>query len=107
MILVQIQNLIIHIGSVMVSMLALSVVDCELEPWSGQTKDYKTGICSFSAKHAALRRKGKDWLAQNQNNVSKWSDMSTCRLVLVSYHYKNPTQHVGLEQSRPHHHLDN
>jgi hypothetical protein len=28
-------------------------------------------------KHAALRSKSKDWLAQNQNNVSEWSDMST------------------------------
>jgi hypothetical protein len=32
---------------------------------------------SFFAKHAALRRKSKDWLARNQNNVSEWSDMST------------------------------
>jgi hypothetical protein len=24
----------------------------------------------------------------------------------VSYHYKNPTQHVGLEQSGLHHHID-
>jgi hypothetical protein len=23
----------------------------------------------------------------------------------VSYHYQNPTQRVGLEQSGPHHHL--
>jgi hypothetical protein len=37
----------------MASVLALSAVDCELEPRSGQTRDYKTGICSFSAKHAA------------------------------------------------------
>jgi hypothetical protein len=44
---------------------------------SGQTKDYKIGICCFSAKHATLRRKSKDWLARNQNNVSEWSDMST------------------------------
>jgi len=43
---------------------------------SGQTKDYKIGICCFSAKHAALRRKSKDWLARNQNNVFEWSDMS-------------------------------
>jgi len=42
----------------------------------GKTKDYKIGICCFSAKHAALRRKSKDWLAQNQDNVSEWSDMS-------------------------------
>jgi len=43
----------------------------------GQTKDYKIGIWCFSVKHAALRRKIKDWLARNQNNVSEWSDMST------------------------------
>ena len=40
-------------------------------------QDYKIGICCFSAKHAELRRKSKDWLARNQNNVSEWSDMST------------------------------
>ena len=48
---------------------------------SGQTKDYKIGNCCFSAKHAALRRKSKDWLARNQNNVSEWSDMSIHRLL--------------------------
>ena len=61
----------------MVSVLASSVVDRGLESQSGQTKDYKIGICCFSAKHAALRRKSKDWLVRNQNNVSEWSDMST------------------------------
>jgi len=30
----------------------------------------------FSAKHGALRRKNKDWLARNRDNVSEWSDMS-------------------------------
>ena len=60
----------------MVSMLALSVVVCGFEPWSGQTKDYKISICCFSAKHSALRRKSKDWLAWNQNNVFEWGDMS-------------------------------
>ena len=34
------------------------------------------GICYFSAKYTALRRKSKDWLAQNQDNVSEWGDMS-------------------------------
>ena len=43
---------------------------------SGQTKDYKIGICCFSTKHATLRRKSKDYLARIQNNVSEWSDMS-------------------------------
>ena len=40
-------------------------------------KDYKIDMCCFSTKHVALRRKSKDWLTQNQNNVSEWSDMST------------------------------
>jgi hypothetical protein len=48
---------------------------------SGQTKDYEIGICCFSAKYAELRRKSKDWLARNQNNVSEWSDISTCGLL--------------------------
>jgi hypothetical protein len=65
----------------MVSLLASSAVDCGFEPLSGQTKDYKIGICCFSAKHAALRRKSKDWLARNQNNVFEWSDMSICGLL--------------------------
>ena len=59
-----------HIGYVMVNVLASSAVDCGFEPRSGQTKDYKIGICCFSAKHTALRRKSKDWLAQNQTVVS-------------------------------------
>jgi hypothetical protein len=65
----------------MVSVLASSVVDRGFKPWSGQTKDYKIGICCFSAKHAALRRKSKDWLARNQDNVSEWGDMSIHRLL--------------------------
>ena len=47
------------------------------ESRSGPIKDYRIGMCCFSAKHAALRRKSKDWLTRNQNNVSEWSDMST------------------------------
>jgi len=49
----------------MVSGLALSAVDREFEPRSDQIKDYKIGIRCFSAKHAALKRKSKDWLARN------------------------------------------
>jgi hypothetical protein len=37
----------------------------------GQTKHYKICICCISAKYAALRNKSKDWLAQNQDNVSE------------------------------------
>ena len=54
----------------MVSMLVSSAVDRGFKSWSGQNNDYKIGICCFSAKHVALRRKSKDWLARNQNNVS-------------------------------------
>ena len=60
----------------MVSVLASSVVDRGFEPQSRETKDYKIGICCFSTKHAALRRKSKDWLARNQDNVSESGDMS-------------------------------
>jgi hypothetical protein len=63
--------------SVMVRVLASSAVDRGFKPRSGQTKDYKIGICCFSAKHAALRRVDEDWLARNRNNVSECSDMST------------------------------
>jgi hypothetical protein len=50
----------------MVSVLASSEVD----------RGFDRGIYCFSAKHAALRSKSKDWLARNQNNVSEWIDMS-------------------------------
>ena len=65
-----------RISGVMVSMVTSSAVDRGFEPRSGQAKDYEIGICCFSAKHAALRGKSKDWLAQNQDNVSEWDDMS-------------------------------
>jgi hypothetical protein len=42
-----------------------------------KTKDYKIGICCFSAKNATLRSKSKDWLAWNQDNVSEWSDIAS------------------------------
>ena len=97
---------IYHISGIMVSMLALSVVDRGFKPQLGQTKDYKIGICCFSTKHAALKRKSTDWLIQNQNNVYEWSDMSTRRLLFQwTSTIKNQTQHVGLVQSGLHHHL--
>ena len=58
-------------------MIASSAVNRRFEPRSGQTRDDKIGICCFSAKHTTLRRKNKDWLDRNQNNVSEWNDMST------------------------------
>jgi hypothetical protein len=60
-----------------VRVLASRMIDRGFEARSGQTKYFKIGICCFSANHSALRRKNKDWLARNQNNVSEWKDMST------------------------------
>jgi coenzyme F420-reducing hydrogenase beta subunit len=45
------------IDGVLVSVLASSAVDRGIEPRSGQTKDDNIGICCFSAKYTALRRK--------------------------------------------------
>ena len=66
----------------MVSVLVSSAVDRGIVIRLGQTKDNKIGICCFSAKHAALRRKSKDCLVRNENNVSEWSDMSTHGLLI-------------------------
>jgi hypothetical protein len=46
------------------------------DPRSGKTKDYKIGICCFSAKHAVLKGKSKGWSARNYDNVSEWGDTS-------------------------------
>jgi len=52
-----------RICGVMISVLASSAVDHGFESRSGQTKNYKIGICCFSAKHAALKRRAKTgWL---------------------------------------------
>ena len=45
-----------------------SAVDRGFKPRLGQTKYYKIGIYCFSAKHTAIRRKSKGWLAWNQDN---------------------------------------
>jgi len=34
-----------------------------------------------SAKHAVLRRKSKDWLARNPDNMFEWGDMSIHELL--------------------------
>jgi len=58
------------ISGVMLSVLFSSVVDRGFELQSYQTEHYKIGICCFSDKHTALRRKSKDWLVRNHENVS-------------------------------------
>ena len=65
----------------MVSALASTVVDRVFESQSFQIKDYTIGICCFSAKHTALR----DWLAQNQDNVSKCADMYIRGLLFLAH----------------------
>jgi hypothetical protein len=59
-----------HIGGIMVSMLALSTVDCGFEPHSSRTKEYKFGIGCFSIRHTALRSKSKDRLAGNPSGAT-------------------------------------
>jgi hypothetical protein len=39
-----------YIDGVLVGVLISSMVDHGFEAWSGQTKDYKIGICFFSAR---------------------------------------------------------
>ena len=58
-ILIRYQKSVNIIGGIMVSVLISSVVDRGFKLWSSQTKDYSIGICCFSAKHTALRRKKK------------------------------------------------
>jgi hypothetical protein len=65
----------------MVNVLVSSAVYRVFEPRSGQTKDYLIGVYCFSANHASLRRKTKDWLAQNKTNVLEWRDMPTSGLL--------------------------
>jgi hypothetical protein len=60
----------------MVSVLTPKTEYRGIEPRSGQTKDGKIGICCVLAEHAPIRRKSKDWLARNQDNMFEWRDMS-------------------------------
>ena len=72
-----IKNYINRIDGVMVSVLDSCAVDHGFEPRSGQTKDYEIGICCFSVRYAALRRKRQTGWLGIRKNVPKWSDMST------------------------------
>ena len=93
-----------RIGGVIVSVLASSAVDRGFEPRSGQTIEYKIDICCFSAKQTALRRKSKDCLAWNQDNVFAWSDMSTHGLLFQwasTIKIQLSMLLVGLVQSSP------
>ena len=67
----------------MVTVLASNLVDRGFDPQSGQTKYYTIGICCFSAKHAALKRKNKNWLGLNQH-MSEWGHVYPRTVVSVS-----------------------
>ena len=90
----------------MASVLAFSVVDCGFEPSSGQDKDYRLVFVSspLRSQHIGIIA-NTGTLVWNRDNVSKWSNMSTCKLASVSWTYKNPTRHVGLVRSGHHHQL--
>ena len=90
---------------VMGSLLASSaVIDCGFEPWSDQIKDHEIGIRSFSATHAVLRSKGRDWFARSRDNVSEWGDMSI-RGLLFQWANTIKIQLRGLVQTGLRHHL--
>ena len=77
----------------MVDVLVSSVVHRGFDPRLGHNTDCKFGMCCFCTKHAVLRRKSKDWLAQNQHNVSEWGDRSICRLLFqCASTIRNPTK---------------
>jgi hypothetical protein len=70
-----------RISGVMVSVLVSSAIDCGFEPQSDQIKEYEIGMCCFSGKHTALRRKSKNSLDRNQDNVSE-----KCNEKLLCWH---------------------
>jgi hypothetical protein len=50
-------------------------------------------------EHPALRKKSKDWLARNQDNVSGWSNMSIRGLL------PQTASTINIKLSRPHHRI--
>ena len=64
----------------MVSVFSSSAIGHGFELRSGQNKDYAI-FFYFSAKNTLLMSTSKEWLVRNQNNASKWNDMSICRLL--------------------------
>ena len=93
------------IVDVIAIVLASSVVDRGFEPRLDQAKDYEIGICCSSAKHAALKSKGKELLARTQDNMSECSDMAINGLLFqCASTINHTTKRIGLVQSGPHHH---
>ena len=87
-----------RIDGVMANVFASSVVDLGFERRKGNSKDYNICICFFSAKHATLRSKNKNRLAQNQDHLSEWRHMSTCGLFCQS------ANTIEIQHNHSHHH---
>ena len=66
----------------MVSVFASSGVDRGFEHRSGQNIKNKIYICCISAKHLALRRTTKDYLARNRDSVPEWGDRAIHGLLI-------------------------
>jgi hypothetical protein len=71
----------------MVIVLTSSVVVRGFDPWSGQTKDYRICISCFSAKHAVLRRKGKDWFVSESEKCDRVGRHVYPRTVATNFTY--------------------
>jgi hypothetical protein len=70
----------IHISGLMVNVLSSSA---GIGPSQVKPKIFKlVFIRCFCAKYVALMSKRKDWLPQNQENVSEQSKMSTCKILV-------------------------
>jgi len=78
------KTLVKYIGGVIANVIALNMIGRGFESQSDQTKDYKIGICCFSAKHTTLRSNIKYYLTMNQENVFERSDMPFCGLLFQS-----------------------
>ena len=74
-------NLVNRILGIKINVLVSGAVDHGFELRSRQFKDYEIGICCFSAKNAALRKRSNEWLTCIQDNMSKWCDMSILGLL--------------------------
>ena len=62
-------------------------------------------MCCFSGKHVALKNKNNELLPRNQENVSEWSDMSSCGMLFQwTSNIKIQLRRVRLIQSELHHH---
>jgi len=61
-----------------------------------QIKGHAIGVCCYSTKHASLRSKSKELLAQNLDNLPEWRVMTTCGSLF---------QWTGPLQSGHHYHL--